>query len=62
MNTQQPGMTAGTAETPATDPVCEMTVVQSKAAGTIAHGGRTYYFCSAHCKVTFEKAPERYAH
>ena len=57
MNMQQPGMTAGTAEATATDPVCEMNVVQSKAAGTIAHGERIYYFCSVHCKATFEKAP-----
>ena len=38
-----------------------MNGVQSKAAGTIAHGERTYYFCSVHRKTTFEKAPEKYA-
>lgn len=43
------------------DPVCGMRVDESKAAGTVVHGGRTYYFCSAHCKAEFDKAPEKYA-
>jgi len=42
------------------DPVCGMRVDESKAAGTVV-GGRTYYFCSAHCKAEFDKAPEKYA-
>ena len=43
------------------DPVCGMNVEESKAAGTVMYDGRTYYFCSAHCKASFEKAPEKYA-
>ena len=42
------------------DPVCGMSVDEKKAAATVEHGGRTYYFCSPHCKATFEKAPEKY--
>jgi Cu+-exporting ATPase len=45
----------------AKDPVCGMTVDEKKAAGTVIHGGNTYYFCSAACKATFEKAPAKYA-
>ena len=54
-------MTGGTAATEAKDPVCGMNLVRSKAAATIVQSGRTYYFCSAHCKATFEKAPGNYA-
>lgn len=45
----------------AKDPVCGMNVDEKKAAGTAVHGGKTYYFCSAVCKATFEKAPAKYA-
>jgi YHS domain-containing protein len=45
----------------AKDPVCGMNVDEKKAAATAAYGGKTYYFCSAGCKTTFEKAPEKYA-
>lgn len=45
----------------AKDPVCGMQVDEKKAAGNATHGGRTYYFCSAGCKATFEKAPDKYA-
>ena len=45
----------------ARDPVCGMAVHERKAAATAIHAGRTYYFCSAHCKTVFDKAPERYA-
>jgi len=45
----------------AKDPVCGMTVDEKKAAATTVHGGKTYYVCSAGCKATFEKAPEKYA-
>ena len=45
----------------AKDPVCGMDVDEKKAAGTAAYKGRAYYFCSAHCKSQFEKAPEKYA-
>ncbi len=38
------------------DPICGMVVETSKAL-TAEKGGRTYYFCSAHCLKTFE-SPE----
>jgi hypothetical protein len=44
----------------ATDPVCGMSVDKSKAR-TLEYEGRSYYFCSDHCKATFEADPERYA-
>ena len=45
----------------AKDPVCGMQIDEKKAAGSATHGDRTYYFCSAGCKATFEKAPDKYA-
>jgi YHS domain-containing protein len=42
------------------DPVCGMNVDEKKAAGTAVYKGKTYYFCSAKCKETFEKAPAKY--
>jgi YHS domain-containing protein len=39
----------------AKDPVCGMNVDEKKAAGTTVYKGKTYYFCSAHCKAQFEK-------
>jgi len=45
----------------AIDPVCGMNVDEEKAAGTVSHKGKTYYFCAANCKAQFEKAPEKYA-
>ena len=45
----------------AKDPVCGMNVDEKKATVAASHGGKTYYFCSAGCKATFEKAPEKYA-
>jgi Cu+-exporting ATPase len=44
----------------AQDPVCEMTVDESIAAVTSEYKEQTYYFCSAGCKETFEKEPEKY--
>lgn len=43
------------------DPVCGMRFEQEEAAATAEHEGRTYYFCSQHCKEAFEKDPERFA-
>lgn len=43
------------------DPVCGMTVDPKRAAGSSAHQGRTFYFCSAGCKATFDKNPAKYA-
>jgi Cu+-exporting ATPase len=45
----------------AIDPVCHMNVEESKAAATSTYKGKTYYFCSTHCKESFEKEPEKYA-
>ena len=45
----------------AKDPVCGMNVDEGKAGATAVHDGKTYYFCSAGCKATFEKAPAKYA-
>jgi YHS domain-containing protein len=49
------------ADMTARDPVCGMSVTDGKATWTTVHDGRTYYFCSAHCKATFVKTPEKYA-
>jgi len=45
----------------AKDPVCGMNVDEKTAAGTAVYKGKTFYFCSTHCKAQFEKAPEKYA-
>ncbi|OGA46616.1 MAG: copper-translocating P-type ATPase [Betaproteobacteria bacterium RIFCSPLOWO2_12_FULL_62_58] len=44
----------------ATDPVCGMTVDPNAAAGSAAHAGITYYFCSTHCLGKFRTDPGRY--
>jgi Cu+-exporting ATPase len=38
-----------------------MTVAPATAAGSAAHAGTTYYFCSRHCLAKFEADPARYA-
>lgn len=43
----------------AKDPVCGMNVDEKKAM-TVVRDGKTYYFCSAGCKATFQKAPGQY--
>src|SRR5689334_14386954 len=43
-----------------TDPVCGMRVVPETAAGSVAHNGRTYYFCSRHCVEKFRGDPARF--
>jgi YHS domain-containing protein len=45
------------------DPVCGMDVAESKAkaAGRMSeYHGRTYFFCSDHCKEQFQEDPPRY--
>ncbi|HKY88350.1 MAG: YHS domain-containing protein [Candidatus Rokubacteria bacterium RIFCSPHIGHO2_12_FULL_73_22] len=42
------------------DPVCGMAVDETKAGATVTHEGKTYYFCAAGCKATFEKDPKKY--
>jgi Cu+-exporting ATPase len=40
------------------DPVCGMTVDPAKAANKSEYKGTTYYFCSDHCKRTFDANPD----
>jgi xanthine dehydrogenase accessory factor len=44
----------------ATDPICGMSVAIATARYRSEAGGRTTYFCCAHCQETFEQNPERY--
>ena len=44
----------------AVDPVCGMTVDPATAEHRSFRDGRAYYFCSAGCKDTFDKHPEKY--
>ena len=47
----------------AKDPVCGMDVDarEAKATGLKSeYRGKTYYFCSEHCKQDFDKDPARY--
>ena len=44
----------------AKDPVCGMDVDEKTAAGKSEHQGQTYYFCSAGCKASFDKDPQKY--
>ena len=44
----------------AKDPVCGMEIDEKKAAGTVVHKGKTYYFCAVGCKARFEQEPEKY--
>jgi uncharacterized protein len=48
-----------TARRGATDPVCGMKVDRSKAL-TAEHAGRTYFFCSEHCRSQFQADPDGY--
>lgn len=43
----------------AKDPVCNMTVDETKAIQA-EHGGQTYYFCAQVCKERFLADPGRY--
>ena len=42
------------------DPVCGMEVIPETAEATSEYQGRTYYFCSAGCKESFDKNPNNY--
>lgn len=44
----------------ATDPVCGMDVDPAGAAGSSEYAGKTYYFCAASCKKSFDEDPARY--
>ena len=43
------------------DPVCGMMVDEKRAAGTSTYAGKTFYFCSPGCKVSFDKNPAKFA-
>ncbi len=43
-----------------TDPVCGMQVLPEKAAASVEHAGRTWYFCCQSCKTKFETEPGKY--
>ena len=45
----------------AIDPVCAMTVDTTNAKFSSVHNNKTYYFCSAGCKATFDKDPQQFA-
>jgi YHS domain-containing protein len=42
------------------DPVCNMTVDQTKTQFISDHKGQEYYFCSKACKIKFENDPSQY--
>jgi YHS domain-containing protein len=44
----------------AIDPICGMTVEIATAHFTTEHNGKTYYFCAAGCKRSFDKEPGKY--
>jgi Cu+-exporting ATPase len=44
----------------AIDPVCDMTVNPTSAAGSFEYKGETYYFCSTQCLQKFREDPERF--
>ncbi|MEE9151322.1 MAG: YHS domain-containing protein [Thermoplasmata archaeon] len=44
----------------AKDPICGMEVDESTAQQKTDHMGKTFYFCCAGCKETFEKEPMKY--
>ena len=55
-----PGTAADVAATER-DPVCGMSVAATAASHQTDVGGRTYYFCGAHCRDRFLAEPHKYA-
>jgi YHS domain-containing protein len=45
----------------AKDPICGMTVDEKTAKFKSDYMGKTYYFCAASCKTTFDKNPVKFA-
>ncbi|MCX8149971.1 MAG: YHS domain-containing protein [Candidatus Bathyarchaeota archaeon] len=45
----------------AKDPVCGMMVDEKTAKHKSDYQGKTYYFCAASCKSTFDKNPAKFA-
>jgi YHS domain-containing protein len=46
----------------ARDPVCEMEVNEKTAKYKTTYRGKTYYFCAAGCKESFERNSNKYMH
>ncbi|MFQ6054734.1 MAG: YHS domain-containing protein [Methanosarcinales archaeon] len=44
----------------AIDPVCKMDVNEETAEHKTEYEGKTYYFCAADCKSTFEADPKKF--
>jgi len=42
------------------DPVCGMAAGPSSAGGASEYEGKTYYFCSPHCRKKFEVDPQSF--
>jgi xanthine dehydrogenase accessory factor len=58
----QPNVLDVTPETPESkDPICGMTVNVERAKYKSEFDSRSFYFCCAGCKQTFDKQPEKYA-
>ncbi|HUO84288.1 MAG TPA: YHS domain-containing protein, partial [Thermoanaerobaculia bacterium] len=57
---RDPGISAPSASSLVTDPVCGMTIDPAKAVGKVHYAGRSWYFCSASCDARFQGEPERY--
>ena len=45
----------------AKDPICGMMVDEKTAKFKSDYMGKTYYFCAASCKSTFDKSPAKFA-
>ena len=43
------------------DPICGMMVDEKKAKFKSDFNGKSFYFCAASCKATFDKSPAKYA-
>ena len=44
----------------AKDPICGMAVDEKNAKTKSDYAGKTYYFCNASCKQTFDQNPTKY--
>src|SRR6476646_10408239 len=42
------------------DPVCGMMVDPARAAATVEHAGKKYYFCATSCAGKFQASPGKY--
>ena len=59
--TEQDAFPPAAAPETARDPVCDMSVAVAAASYQADVGGRTYYFCCAHCREQFLAEPQKYA-